>query len=408
MTVQKIYVGSFGPALFDDTEDIGDPDGDFSGETQVAFRTDGSGLFDGDFGVGGDLDVTGDATVGSLKLNDTNASHTLQLLWNEDDTADRILNLLVGGGDRSLTLNEDFTIGDGYNVTITALGQANTLTLNEGFTIGDGSAGTLTFSSACSLTVELASVINQDLTTDASPTFANLSLGTGELTAGSINRAADSLTLEIGGTAVVSVASDSVALGDGGVTNYSKFEADGILEFHGDATVWDDVNVGAMLLTLPAANQPDVDTFVDEAGDDTGIETYAFAVGEEIHGSFELEHRYKEGSNITFHIHWQGKAAPTGTDYVNWQLTYTLARDDTTLDAVTTITKEIAFDTQYEFMRTDFDEITGTNFKIEDQFLFTLERVASAGDAYAGDALVATVGIHFEIDTVGSRQITTK
>jgi len=34
--------------------------------------------------------------------------------------------------------------------------------------------------------------------------------------------------------------------------------------------------------------------------------------------------------------------------------------------------------------------------------------VASTGDAYAGDALIATTGIHYEVDTVGSRLITTK
>jgi hypothetical protein len=54
--------------------------------------------------------------------------------------------------------------------------------------------------------------IDQDVTTTASPTFANLSLGTGELTAGSINRASGTLTLEIGGTAVLSLASSLVTL----------------------------------------------------------------------------------------------------------------------------------------------------------------------------------------------------
>ena len=38
------------------------------------------------------------------------------------------------------------------------------------------------------------------------------------------------------------------------------------------------------------------------------------------------------------------------------------------------------------------------------QILFTLERVASAGDAYSGDALIATVGVHYEVNTLGSRQ----
>jgi hypothetical protein len=50
----------------------------------------------------------------------------------------------------------------------------------------------------------------QPLATTDSPTFAALSLGTGELTAGSINRTAGAFTIEIGGTSVIDVASTSV------------------------------------------------------------------------------------------------------------------------------------------------------------------------------------------------------
>ncbi len=51
----------------------------------------------------------------------------------------------------------------------------------------------------------------QGIGTGDSPTFAGASLGTGELTAGSINRAADTLTLEIAGTPIESITSSSVA-----------------------------------------------------------------------------------------------------------------------------------------------------------------------------------------------------
>ena len=191
-------------------------------------------------------------------------------------------------------------------------------------------------------------------------------------------------------------------------TNYSEIETDGTLEFHGNATVWKDINLGAALLTKPAASAPDTDEFKDEAGADTGIETYAFAPGEKVSGNFEIQHDYKEGSDLVFHIHWQGIAAPTGTDKVKWQLIYTVAKVDATLDAATTITAESDFDTQYEFVRTDFAAIVGTNFNIEDQVLFQISRVNASANEYGGDALIATVGIHYEIDTIGSRQINTK
>ena len=49
--------------------------------------------------------------------------------------------------------------------------------------------------------------------TGDSPAFANVSLGTGELTTGSINRASGTLTLEIGGTAELSITSTTTTFG---------------------------------------------------------------------------------------------------------------------------------------------------------------------------------------------------
>ncbi len=48
----------------------------------------------------------------SLLAPDTDASHTMQLKWNEDDSSDRILNFKVNSGDRTLDLSENLTIGD--------------------------------------------------------------------------------------------------------------------------------------------------------------------------------------------------------------------------------------------------------------------------------------------------------
>ena len=214
-------------------------------------------------------------------------------------------------------------------------------------------------------------------------------------------------------------ADEGVRIGDssaGAPSNFSKFETDGTLEFNGSATVWKDINVGAAQLSRPSSSQPDEDNFLTEAGADTGITTLAYAVGEKASGSFEMQHDYKEGSDFTFHVHWQGITAPSGTDNVQWRITYVLMRGGTTLDTVTVIdSADTAIDTQYECYRSDVVVIdgatkgnNGSNVLMGDQLLFTIERVASTGDAYAGDALVATMGIHYEVDTVGSRQIVTK
>jgi len=99
-------------------------------------------------------------TDGTNTFNLTNGTASL------DIAAGATLNI-----DKSLTV-------DGQATTITGSGQANTITLNESITIGDGYSGTLTYSAASkTLTVEGTSVVNQDLTTDASPQFTGIELG---------------------------------------------------------------------------------------------------------------------------------------------------------------------------------------------------------------------------------------
>ena len=111
--------------------------------------------------------ATSTGSVGRLETQQTNAS-----------LGGSIINLAG-----NLTTAGTLTTQNN-NVTINAAGAARTLTLNESLTVGDGHDGILTYSAASkTLTVENTSVVNQDLTSDASPTFAggtisgNLSVG---------------------------------------------------------------------------------------------------------------------------------------------------------------------------------------------------------------------------------------
>jgi hypothetical protein len=176
-----------------------------------------------------------------------------------------------------------------------------------------------------------------------------------------------------------------------------------------DKPVWKDINIGSANLTKPVSGQPGVDKFRDSIGADTGIETFAFGIGEKLQGGFEIQHDYKEGSDFYFHVHWQGIAAPTGTDNVQWELKYIVLRFGEVLGEAQIIPSgDTPFDTQYEVTLSNFPAITGTDYVIGDQFFFELTRIAASGDAYAGDALTATMGIHYQVDTLGSRTIAGK
>lgn len=195
----------------------------------------------------------------------------------------------------------------------------------------------------------------------------------------------------------------------GSTTNYTEINESGELTLQGTATVWNDANVGGMALRAGATTPP-ITQWVDNVGANTGIYGLGFAVLDEANGSIEIPHDYKEGTNIVFHINWGANAAPSDTDYVKWQLTYYLDGESggATTPPATVKVIETAYDTQYEHKRSDFPTITGTAFKIGDQINFNIKRIAAEGAAYAGVAIVETIGFHYEKDTMGSRTITAK
>lgn len=214
-----------------------------------------------------------------IKIHDDDDSNELSIIWNEAETAsNRTLNLLVHAGNRTLDLSENLTIADGSNVTLTAedaatsilmdnanfeventngtqrnfkitsvkagnttltfqenltisdgydvtlqaLGQANSLILNESLTIGDGNSGTITFGNASDVltineTMTLAGASGKTLTLTE-----NLTIGDGtDITITGVGQANtltlyESLTLGDGnsGTLTFSASGDTLTVGE--------------------------------------------------------------------------------------------------------------------------------------------------------------------------------------------------
>ena len=187
--------------------------------------------------------------------------------------------------------------------------------------------------------------------------------------------------------------------------NYSEFESDGTLVAHGNATCWDDIALAATALGV-GATAPDL---VNING--SGIYLRAFdglATTEQLFGSFEIPHDYAEGTDLIPHIHWMPTTAGAGTvrfyvDYwrVDGPSTYAPSTPTTIYAEGTTNS------TAWEAFRTDTNTISGTGITIGDQVAFRLYRDPSQ-DTYGADAAVLTFGIHYQINSLGSRQITIK
>ena len=194
-------------------------------------------------------------------------------------------------------------------------------------------------------------------------------------------------------------------MGNKGAGNYTEFEADGTMRFRGNATVWKDDNVAGVSLGR-GATPPDMVEY-----NSTGIFLPSFdgaATTEQLFGTIELQHDYHEGEDITPHIHWMPVNANAGN--VNWQLSYAVIEDGTAAPIVSGDLNTVvaAPGVAWQPARTDFAAISNANLRIGQQIAFRLFRDPTASDTYASDAMLLTFGIHYPIDTIGSRLITTK
>ena len=262
-------------------------------------------------------------------------------------------------------------------------------TVTASDTVADGFYGTIIMNVTATATLTLATAANNN-----------------ERKVTVINIASATLTVSDGATIVTLARLESATFECNAVDWY-------LVSVYGRVLLpnpeYKDINISGSLLAKPTSSNPDIVNFVDKNGADTTIPTYAFGVDEYVSGGFELQHDYKEGTDLVFHVHFQIIAAPSGTDNVQWRLDYILLRGGVVLEPKVTIdSPDTAVTTQYSSYRSDFTAITGTTFKIGDQFMFNLWRVAATGDAFAGDALIQTAGIHYAVNTLGSRLIGTK
>lgn len=162
-------------------------------------------------------------------------------------------------------------------------------------------------------------------------------------------------------------------------------------------TYWDDAicSVG----TLSQGNIP-ADPITFGA---SGIRpmVYGFGVNEDMDGSLQLSHRYKEGTNISFHIHWTPTSSAAGN--VKWQLDYYWLNVGDAAGASTSVTVEApAGGTAWAHKITGFTAFVGTGKKISSVLVFKLKRIAASANEYGADAALLSVDAHFEIDTPGS------
>jgi hypothetical protein len=191
----------------------------------------------------------------------------------------------------------------------------------------------------------------------------------------------------------------------GSLGGNASFESDGTLMFYGNGTYWRDSAVEGTALTKGAAapdivNIPETDLYLPGFDGANTIES--------LYGSLEISHDYKEGTPRYTHIHWIPSTKDTGD--VVWFLQLILYDSETGTHTVQSLVNATGTANGSGMMViSEFPPINGTGVKIEQQLIFRLYRDPSnLADTYPGDALISTIGSHYEVDTLGSRTMQTK
>jgi len=169
---------------------------------------------------------------------------------------------------------------------------------------------------------------------------------------------------------------------------------------------WKDENFDVASYRATGSVPPDVVTIPT-----TGIQTVSFdgaATVEDISACKELNHDYREGTAIVFHVHWYPTTSAIGN--VKWQLEYYITDHDSTPVKGTIAIVAPAGGVAWAAKRADFAALDlGVMATIGAQIHFRFFRnPADVQDTYAADAAVATVGYHYQTNSRGSSSISEK
>lgn len=195
---------------------------------------------------------------------------------------------------------------------------------------------------------------------------------------------------------------NSLRAGQG--NSYTEITRDGTILSYGKATVWDDLTFPANAINpTGAASDADID-----ASDTVYIGTLLFdaSATELCAGVAQFPHKMKIGSIIHPHIHWIGTT--TGTGNVLWRLSYDIADVNgtftgtyTDIDVLAAAPASATKHCLAEFGEIDMSAYTG----VSSMMLWRVSRIGGdATDTYAADARLLEFDIHYEIDSMGSRE----
>ena len=169
-------------------------------------------------------------------------------------------------------------------------------------------------------------------------------------------------------------------------------------------TVWDDIKINGLGVRLGSVNPPGWTQFRDDGAGSSGTYLYGFddAAEEQVFFEIQIPHKYKQGTDLKFHIHWSTTTGNAG-DCV-WALEYSVVHIDGVFPETSTISAACtASGVAYTHEIHDVGTIDGTGLKESSVLVGRLYRDATAvADTLTGDALLVSADFHYELEKMGT------
>jgi hypothetical protein len=172
-----------------------------------------------------------------------------------------------------------------------------------------------------------------------------------------------------------------------------------------DTPVWDDLVVNMSNVKAPTANPPTWTAYKSSE-----VPAFNKDATNILYFSAQLQHTYKEGSDIEFHIHLSYPDNTSGNS--TWVFTYSWANMGATFPLATSTGNVIIASpvtTDYHQLAQMATTISGTGKLISSVLLCSISRLgADLSDNYNNNIYLVSGDIHYQVDTMGSRQQLTK
>jgi len=185
-----------------------------------------------------------------------------------------------------------------------------------------------------------------------------------------------------------------------GILEIANYETGSILA-NVDSVAWDDLRAPATGINPIGSPSP--------ATPNTTDGSLTFATSNVCIAWFQLPHAYKEGTDISPHIHWSKQTTNNGT--VNWQMKYKWFNIGDVDPGFSSLVSATAYvpnsNTVNKQALSEWADISGVGKTVSSMVCLFLQRTAS-GDTYTGAANLYEIDIHYQVDSLGSRTEYTK